>query len=397
MMAELVPGHLLVVDDNRVSRLLLVHGLEQEGHTVESVENGRQALDMLRTKPFDLVLLDVEMPQMDGYQTLSIVKKDDALRHIPVIMVTAIDEMDSTIRCIEMGAEDYLPKPFNPVLLRARIDASLEKKRLRDQEQLYLKGLERELEIASEIQAGFLPSELPQIPGWDIAASLKSAREVAGDFYDVFPFRIENKIGLVIADVCDKGVAAALFMTLFRSLIRAVSNVDYFTEGRLSPFGANPSESRLKTAVSLTNNYIANVHGDTSMFATLFFGMLDPSTGKLSYINAGHEPPLIINDHRIRAALEKTGPAVGIIPNWDFAVQEVQLAPDEILFAFTDGVADTLNGEDESFGKERLLSLLTTGDQTPSALLTSINAELQEFMADTKQFDDITLLAARQK
>ncbi len=128
------PGHLLVVDDNRVNRLLLVHGLEQEGHQVAWAENGRQALQMLKSTPFDLLLLDIEMPELNGFQVLEALLADPDLRDMPVIMTSASDELDRVVRCIEMGAEDFLTKPLNPVLLRARVNASLEKKRLRDQQ-----------------------------------------------------------------------------------------------------------------------------------------------------------------------------------------------------------------------------------------------------------------------
>ena len=127
-------GRLLVVDDNKVNRLLLGRSLEQQGHTVEMAENGRQALEMLHARPFDLVLLDIEMPEMNGYQVLEKATTDLHLRDIPIIITSALEELDSVVRCIEMGAEDYLTKPVNPVLLRARIGASLEKKRLRDQQ-----------------------------------------------------------------------------------------------------------------------------------------------------------------------------------------------------------------------------------------------------------------------
>jgi class 3 adenylate cyclase len=133
------PGRLLVVDDNRVNRLLLIHGLEQQGHTVEWAENGRQALDMLTSRPFDLVLLDIEMPVMNGFQVLEALLADPYLRDLPVIMTSASDELDRVVKCIEMGAEDYLTKPLNPVLLRARVNASLEKKRLRDQQRKLLR------------------------------------------------------------------------------------------------------------------------------------------------------------------------------------------------------------------------------------------------------------------
>jgi adenylate cyclase len=128
------PGRLLVVDDNKVNRLLLVRGLEQQGHSVAFAENGQLALDRLRAEPFDLVLLDIEMPVMNGFQVLEQFVRDPELSNIPVIMVSAMEELDGVVKCIEMGAEDYLTKPPNPVLLRARVNASLEKKRLRDEQ-----------------------------------------------------------------------------------------------------------------------------------------------------------------------------------------------------------------------------------------------------------------------
>lgn len=131
---QTAPGRLLVVDDNKVNRLLLGRGLEPQGHTVAFAENGRKALEMLRAEPFDLMLLDIEMPIMDGYQVLEALAADPYLRDFPVIVTSSLDEMDAVVKCIEMGAEDFLTKPVNPVLLRARISAGLEKKRLRDQQ-----------------------------------------------------------------------------------------------------------------------------------------------------------------------------------------------------------------------------------------------------------------------
>jgi class 3 adenylate cyclase len=134
-----VTGEILVVDDNRVIRLLIARPLEQLGHRVAFAENGRQGLEMLRSQPPDLVLLDVEMPEMNGYQTLEAVRADPKLRDIPIVMMSSVDEIDSVARCVEMGAEDYLFKPVNAVLLRARVAASLEKKRLRDQQRELLR------------------------------------------------------------------------------------------------------------------------------------------------------------------------------------------------------------------------------------------------------------------
>ena len=131
-------GHVLVVDDNRMNRLKLSISLEQQGHTVSLAEDGQQALELLANEPFDVVLLDLIMPGMDGFQVLEKIKGDPGLRDIPVIVISAVDELDSVVRCIEMGAEDYLPKSYDPVLLRARLGSSLQKKKLRDLEKMYL-------------------------------------------------------------------------------------------------------------------------------------------------------------------------------------------------------------------------------------------------------------------
>src|SRR5678815_1341392 len=128
------PGQLLVVDDNRVNRLLLTRALEQNDHHVSNAENGRIAMEMLRSKPYDVILLDIDMPEMNGFEVLEALLEDEELRYIPVIMTSASDELDRVVKCIEMGAEDYLVKPLNPILLRARVNASLEKKRLRDEQ-----------------------------------------------------------------------------------------------------------------------------------------------------------------------------------------------------------------------------------------------------------------------
>jgi adenylate cyclase len=149
------PGRLLVADDNKVNRLLLGRGLEQQGHKVSFAENGLQALEMLQQDEFDLLLLDIQMPEMDGYQVLEKLTANLDLRDIPVIVTSALEELDSVVRCIEMGAEDYLTKPVNPVLLRARIGASLEKKRLRDQQRELIRRFAT-AEVAQDLEeSGF--------------------------------------------------------------------------------------------------------------------------------------------------------------------------------------------------------------------------------------------------
>ena len=151
--------HLLVVDDNEDNRYTLTRRLKRQGYENLSVaENGRQALEMLAADNFDLVLLDIMMPEVNGYEVLERLKSDMRLRDVPVIMISALDEMESVVKCIELGAEDYLPKPFNPVLLRARVGASLEKKKLRDQEASYLDQLEAEKKRGDELLNAILPA-----------------------------------------------------------------------------------------------------------------------------------------------------------------------------------------------------------------------------------------------
>jgi len=150
---------LLVVDDNSMNRIMLSRYITRLGYRATLAENGRQALDKLQGEPFDLVLLDVEMPEMDGYQVLEHLKADPRLRDIPVIMISAVEELESVVRCIELGAQDYLPKPFNPVLLRARLSASLERKWLRDQEVDYLQQVGRVTAAAAAIRANTFKSE----------------------------------------------------------------------------------------------------------------------------------------------------------------------------------------------------------------------------------------------
>jgi CheY-like chemotaxis protein len=157
-------GRLLIVDDNEINRDVLARRLGRQGYTTAAAENGRQALEMVQTQKFDLLLLDIMMPELNGYEVLRHLKADSHLRDIPVIMISALDDMASIVRCIKLGAEDYLPKPFDPVLLRARIGASLEKKRLRDQEIEYLHNVDHVVAAAAAVEAGeFDPETLARV------------------------------------------------------------------------------------------------------------------------------------------------------------------------------------------------------------------------------------------
>jgi two-component system cell cycle response regulator len=161
---------ILVVDDDRINRMVLSRDLEREGHRVATVEDGGRALEALRAEPFDVVLLDVLMPELDGYETLAAIERDEELRHVPVIMVSALEDIESVVRCIEMGAADYLPKPFDPVLLRARINGCLTKKRLHDLEREYIEQVGYVVEAATAVEsATFEPDSLDAVAERDDA------------------------------------------------------------------------------------------------------------------------------------------------------------------------------------------------------------------------------------
>ena len=176
MNADQESSLVLIVDDNEVNRDLLARRIKREGYRVLLAANGFEALEMIRSQPLDLVLLDIMMPQMNGYQVLEALKADRSLGYIPVIMISAVNDIESVVRCIELGAEDYLSKPFNPVLLRARISACLEKKRLRDQERAYLKKLADEQEKSEQLLLNILPKP--------IAERLKRGESTIADSFD---------------------------------------------------------------------------------------------------------------------------------------------------------------------------------------------------------------------
>jgi sigma-B regulation protein RsbU (phosphoserine phosphatase) len=377
-------SRLLVVDDNEMNRDMLSRRLLKQGYAVDMAADGKNALTMMGEQEFDLVLLDIMMPEMDGYEVLARIKEDERLRHIPVVMISAVGETESVVRCIELGADDYLPKPFNPVVLRARVSASLDKKKLRDRERMYAATLERELEIGREIQRGFFPDTLPAVDGWELGARFEPARQVAGDFYDSFLLQ-SGALAVIVSDVCDKGVGAALYMALFRSLLRATAleqaaNVD-------------PAVV-LEHSIVVTNNYIAITHGQSNMFATTFFAVVDPKSGEFAYVNAGHEAPRILSSSGVRAHLVATGPALGLLPDLPFRIERETLAAGETLFVFSDGVTEA-KGESGFFGEKRLLTAILGGFSSAAELLAQVDAAVAAHVGGFERSDDLTMLALK--
>ena len=384
----------LVVDDEAFNVDYLLQELEDFGVKTIAAANGVEALAQVEEHSPDLVLLDIMMPRMDGFEVLAKMKSDAATRDIPIVIISAHSDMPHILKGIEMGAEDYLPKPFDPLLLKARVNASLEKKRFRNLEKAYLKGLERELEIGRQIQEGFLPREIISPDGWQIATFFRAAREVSGDFYDVFPLA-DGRLALIIGDVTDKGVGAALYMALFRTLFRSYLSTNGFSgagpgDPSSPPGAARSGQDSLSAACLFINDYICTVH-DSESFCTAFIAVLDTSSGRLSYVSAGHDHPLVLRGNGQLEEITPTGPAIGAIEDSEFQLGELELHSKDLLFAYTDGLLDVRNKGGESFGSQKIRDLITTS-KDPANLVNTVMSAVDSFSKEAIQYDDITML-----
>ncbi len=251
------------------------------------------------------------------------------------------------------------------------------------QQVLEKERLEHELQLARDVQASLIPSQTPQIPGWQFAAYWNPAREVAGDFFDFIDHVGEGshaQHGIVIADVSDKGMHAALFMALTRSVLRAA------TTARQSPADSLKQSNRLLCADSTGG-----------MFVTLFYAQLDTRNNEMTYVNAGHNPPLVYRAKtKTVELLERTGTMLGFDETMKFGQRAVQFHPGDLVVLYTDGVTEAFNPADEQFGEERLLSVLQEHcDASPDEMLRSLRGTLAEFVGDRAQSDDITIVIAK--
>jgi len=369
---------ILIVDDTAANLRLLSQMLADRGYGVRAVTSGARALASARAAPPDLVLLDIKMPGMNGYEVCEQLKADPLTREIPVIFISALDEIQDKVQAFAVGGVDYITKPFQFREVLARTETHLSLRRLQSQLQDANQRMEQELALAGKVQSSFLPGELPAIAGWQINAALRPARQTSGDFYDVISLP-GGRLGLVVADVVDKGVGAALFMALSWILIRT-----YAAELTAEP-------ERVLSAVN--QRILAEV--DTGQFVTVFYGILDPATGKLTYSNAGHPPPYLFSTRRIDKALplSRTGMALGVTSSETWEQADAQIGPGDVLVLYSDGVTDAEGTQGESFGRERLKariadSLGCSALELQEAVLTGI----REFARDSVQSDDVTLM-----
>ena len=382
----------LVTPDKTSLEIVAFHAVDPEEKSALGlflpIEGNTSSMEVLQKKKTVFIQDAQSDPRTSSIADLS---KTRGTRSIMIVPLLARGEAIGTIgmpakdpQHVFISAEIELAET-----IASQIAAAVDNAQMHARTESALGVAERDLEIGRQIQSGFFPESLPKIPGWEIATHFHAARQVAGDFYDVFQFKDSNFTAFIIADVCDKGVGAALFMVLFRSLLRA------FSERQINK--ENVDEQLLDIILN-TNNFIAEYHGKSNMFATVFFGILDPESGTLHYVNGGHEPPVLLNkDGKITRRLMPTGPAVGMFPDMVFRVEQAQFDEGDFLVGFTDGTTDAKNISGEQFSEGRLLKNIAAPWTSIFSMLFELNIELKKHIGQQPQFDDITLLSFRRK
>ena len=328
--AQTVGGQLLVADDDAANREMLARRLQRQGHRVSLASSGLEVLRLLRTQKFDLVLLDMIMPGLDGYQVLTRMKSDPALADVPVIILSSLDQENNVARCIEAGAEDYVGKPFNSVFLRARIGACLERKRLRDQERQTFEALKKSQKILCDElaeAAGYVRSLLPPpLEDGPIRAAWRflPSTQLGGDALG-YHWLDELRFAVFVLDVCGHGVGAALLSVSVMNMLRnrSVPDVDFADPG----------------AVLAALNRAFPMERQNNMFFTLWYGVVSTDTRELAFACGGHPPAVLLDPTEASPrTLHAPGAIVGGFPEARYAVGKQALKPDSRLYVFSDGL-----------------------------------------------------------
>ncbi len=385
-----IAASVLVVDDVAENRDLLVRRLGRLGIAdVEQATNGLEALAAIERKPFHLVLLDIMMPEMDGFGVLERLRRDGRINDLPVVVISALNEIDPVVRCVELGAEDFIFKPFNPTLLRARVLASLEKKALRDRTREELRRKQAELNEARTLQLSLVPPPFRgPIGGVDVMVEvlLEPAKEVGGDLVD--HFRIGNDLlVLALGDVSDKGAGAALVMARTHSLLRGLASRPDAHDVFASP----------ERALQLVNASLAeNNAGD--MFVTFLLATVDLSRRRFTYVRAGHVPPFW---HRAGGTVERLGTLgglpLGMMAGTIYKPETIELAAGDRVLILTDGFTEAQDPAGALFGEPRIEALLGEAQGTPhdTPLLETLAAEVRRFEAGRPASDDMAAILLR--
>ncbi len=374
-------ANILIVDDTPANLRLLSQMLTEAAYYVRPVPAGSLALAAVQAEPPDLILLDIKMPEMNGYQVCEGLKADPKARDIPIIFISALDSTQDKVEAFRVGGVDYITKPFQVEEVLARVETHLTLRNLRKQLQDANRKMAQELALAGEVQASFLPQNPADIPGWQLAGKLIPAREMSGDFYDFIPLP-DGCLGILIADVSDKGAGAALYMALSLPLIRMYA------------LGYPSQPEKVMAAV---NRRIMN---DTRSchFVTAFYGVLDPETGELSYCNAGHCPPFHLSADEAGGVqrIVRTGIALGLFADFNFEKAVLKLDPGDSLILYTDGITEARNVEGMLYGEGSLLESVKSRRGSPiHEVQDTILSDLGKYVGDTPQSDDIALIILR--
>lgn len=374
-------GKILVVDDTPSNIQSLAATLKPAGYQVLVATNGQQALDVMAKVRPDLILLDIMMPIMDGFEACANIKANADWHDIPIIFLTAKTETADLVKGFELGAVDYVSKPFNAHELMARVHTHLTVDRLRTSVSEKNAALEKaqqqmsaELDLARAMQVAILPSRFPVAVGCDGAARMLPATTMGGDFYDFIELP-GGRIGLVMADVSGKGVPAAFFMAVARTNLNA-----------LAATASGPADCLQRTNdVLLTQNPM-------DLFVTVFYAVFDPATGVLTYSNGGHNPPLLRRANgQVEMLTSAAGLVLGMFPA-SYDEDMAQLAPGDTLVLYTDGVTEAFNVEVQMYEEARLVERVRDdGGATAKGLVTAIFDSVIGFSGAAPQSDDITV------
>lgn len=368
----------LVVDDTPENLRLLSQMLSGRGYSVRAVTSGQRAIESSFADPPDLVLLDIRMPAMDGFKVCERLKAQPQMKDVPIIFISALDALEDKMKAFSVGGVDYITKPFQIEEVMARVNTHLSLRRLQKHLEDTNQRLERELALAGSVQASFFPGRAPDIPGWQLEATLRPARETSGDFYDVIELP-SGCYGLLIGDVVDKGVSAALYMAMSWTLIRTYAP-EFPTQPELALGAAN-------------RRIIAD--SDDTRFVTVFYGILDPSDGLLTYCNAGHNPPLHVGsgDGQAIVPLEKTGVPLGVLAEESWEKDRLCLEPSDALVLYTDGVTEAQNAQGDFFGERGLRQAIEqVRGQSARGIEEHILASIDGFANGGEQSDDLAVL-----
>jgi len=380
------PASILVVDDTPANLQVLAGMLKDRGYKVRPVPSGKLALQAARCDPPDLILLDINMPDMNGYQVCEQLKTDDKLQGIPVIFISALTEPWDKVKAFAMGGVDYLTKPFQMEELHARVETHLKLHRLQIELEEYSHHLEQarariqlDLELARGVQRGFLPRRVPEIPGYTFFAHYEPVYEIGGDYYDFIPLP-RQRLAVLVGDVAGKGAAAALLM----AKLSADARFCMLTE--LDP----------ATAFTKLNTLMIQ-SGLAVRFVTLMAAILDPASHSVTLVNAGHPPPLIY--HRATGAVdtaigsEDGGFPLGIIDDLQYPSCQVALEPGDSILAFTDGVTEAMNAQDVQLQGKGVCAALQGAEHSPRTLVEQVIKAVKQFTCGCVQNDDIALVS----